>query len=128
MGDSLSALSVLIATLSFFYTAWYPKIEDAANVRPERHCADRAPQVRIVASALLSRAVPLLLISLLLLLICIPESLKIAETWMRQSDWGFELGQGAFFFIVSVLTLICLHIAYNVIKLLVICFRLKFSP
>jgi hypothetical protein len=126
MGDSLSALSVLIATLSFFYDAWYPKIEDATNVRPERHHADRAPQVSIVASALLSKALPLLVISFLLLLICAPESLEIAKNWMRQSGWSFEVGQGAFLFIVSVLTLICLHIAYNVIKLLVICFRLKF--
>lgn len=68
IGDVLSAASLFLTLLGLLYAAWYSEVKEASGLSPKLQLEDRPPQVRKVRAALLTRVVPLLVGSLLLVI------------------------------------------------------------
>jgi hypothetical protein len=83
VGDLLSAASLLLAVVAVLYGLWYPEIMAALEVVVPQHIEDRVGPRRRVSRALVDRAVPLLLGSVLLAAVFLPDVVTIVLISVR---------------------------------------------
>jgi len=74
-GDLLSASSLLTALVGLLYSTWYPEIRAAASTPIPLHDASKPKSD--TRSTLLTRAVPLLLLAIVLVLLLLPPAIGV---------------------------------------------------
>lgn len=91
MNELLTAASVLLAITGVLYALWHDDIVNAiAKVMPQ-HKEDRGEFDKNLKSVLLSRAIPLLLATLCIMLVYLPPSIGIiASSFKGYCSLGFE--------------------------------------
>lgn len=80
-GDVLSAASLLLAILAVLFSLWYGDIAAALRIETPTHLEDAGPQRRQIAEAIKTRAAPLAGAALVLLLVFVPEAIRLASQW-----------------------------------------------
>ncbi len=85
-GNVLGAASLLLAILAVLFSLWYADIAAALRVEIPTHTEDAGPQRRQVIAAIRTRAAPLALASLVLLVVFTPEALQLIIRWGRNVD------------------------------------------
>jgi hypothetical protein len=84
-GDVLAAASLLLAILAVLYSLWYGDIGRALSVEIPTHLEDAGPQRREVREAIKTRAAPLAIAALVLLLVFLPEAIRLLVHWVRRA-------------------------------------------
>jgi hypothetical protein len=79
MGDKLSAASLLLTAVAIIYSLWYPEISRALKIVPKPHKPDNRAEFKEVGRLLMTRSLPLFLISLALAAIFVPDSVEITR-------------------------------------------------
>jgi hypothetical protein len=79
MSDTLAAASLLLTAIAVIYSLWYPEMTSMLKLVPQIHKADNRHAHTQVGSAIGTRAIPLLAISLILTLIFAPDSIDIVK-------------------------------------------------
>jgi hypothetical protein len=74
-GDLLSASSLLVALVGLLYSTWYPEITAAAEMPVPLHDASKLRSS--TRSTLRTRAAPLLMLAVLLLLVLVPPAFAV---------------------------------------------------
>ena len=88
-GDVLAAASLLLAILAVLHSLWYGDIGAALRVEIPTHLEDAAPQRRQVHEAIKTRAAPLAIAALVLLVVFLPEAIRLVISWgQRVRDYG----------------------------------------
>jgi hypothetical protein len=77
VSDLLSAASLLLTIVAVIYAVWYPAIIGALDIVPEQHSEDNAGNYRRVRDIQRSKAVPLMVVTVLLTFIFIPDAVAI---------------------------------------------------
>jgi len=77
MGNVLSALSLLLAVLGLLYSAWYPELKSASEIKIPNYSDDRKPILKQIRPTYYNKALPLFLSSLLISLIILPDFIRI---------------------------------------------------
>lgn len=77
-GDLLSASSLVLASVALLYATWYDALNQARGTPKKRFRADREPAIEHLTSALRSRALPLLVASVLMAAVLAPPALATA--------------------------------------------------
>lgn len=90
LGDVLGAASLLLAILAVLYSIWYSDLAAALRVEIPTHLEDAEPQRRTVDEALRARATPLLVAGLVLLLVFVPEAVRLITHWLEHA-WRYGL-------------------------------------
>jgi len=80
-GDILAAASLLLAILAVLFSLWFGDIGAALGVEIPTHLEDAGPQRRQVSEAITTRAAPLAIAALALLLVFLPEACRIIIHW-----------------------------------------------
>lgn len=86
MTGTLSASSLLLAALALVYSQWYPEITDTLRRNEnakDKHYMDRKLEFDEVRQVLLYRSLPLLISTLLLVLVLLPEAIEITLSSAR---------------------------------------------
>lgn len=103
MADLLSASSLLATIVAVLFSLWYPEIQSALAITPERKRADRDPQIVRVKTVLATRALPLLAASGSLCLILLPVAFGVAADTVaaiarvvQGSSWTYDALRAAF--------------------------------
>jgi hypothetical protein len=82
-GDVLAAASLLLAIVAVLYSLWYSEIAATLDLEVPRHLEDAGPARRRTAEVLKTRALPLALSTLVLMLVFLPEAIHIVLHWSR---------------------------------------------
>lgn len=77
ISDLLSSASLILAAITFLYTSWYPSIEEAINYSIDRQYADAKSDHKRLKSVLRNRALPISIASTLMMIIFLPDAIKI---------------------------------------------------
>lgn len=77
-GDLLSASSLVLASVALLYATWYDALSQARETPRPRFRTDRDPAIKQLTSALRSRALPLLVASILMAAVLAPPALATA--------------------------------------------------
>ena len=77
MSDLLSAASLLLAILAVLYGMWYAELVKALETPVPPHEASRRKPYREVASVRKTRALPLMLATILLAVVFLPDTVQI---------------------------------------------------
>lgn len=84
MSDLLSSASLILAVVGILYGLWYPEITKTLEKDIPEHREDRGKIYRELASTIWSRALPLALLSLVVSLIFLRDTLTIAHEQIAQ--------------------------------------------
>jgi hypothetical protein len=84
-GDVLAAASLLLAILAVLYSLWYAEIARTLEIKAPKHLDDAAADRRRTSEVLRTRALPLALAALILMLTFLPEALHIAVHFVRRA-------------------------------------------
>ena len=79
MSDILSASRLLQAIAAILFNLWYLEISKALEITPKRHKEDNVGSRQTVSGVLLSKAMPVAIMSLGIALIFLPDALKLAK-------------------------------------------------
>lgn len=77
MSDLLSASSLLLAILTTLFGTYYTAINEVLSLEPNNHKEDDKSNFEIATTVLKTKLIPLLLASISISLIFIPQSVKI---------------------------------------------------
>ncbi|MCG5497503.1 hypothetical protein [Ectothiorhodospira variabilis] len=77
MNELLTAASVLLAITGVLYALWHDDIVNAISMVMPQHKEDRGEFEKKLKSVLLSRAIPLLMATLCIMLVYLPPSIGI---------------------------------------------------
>jgi len=86
-GDLLTAAGLLLATIGLVFSAWYAEMTGAIGLDAPQHRLDRDPQIAVVGRVLWSRAVPLFVAVMLLLLALAPVAVSVVSHALTD-QWG----------------------------------------
>ncbi|MGH2489271.1 MAG: hypothetical protein ACRDFR_06625 [Candidatus Limnocylindria bacterium] len=75
--DVLGAASLLTAVIALLYSLWYPEIRRAIEARRRPQLADRGPEIRLVRSTLVTKAIPLIVATVLQMLVFGPDAIVV---------------------------------------------------
>jgi len=91
MNELLTAASVLLAITGVLYALWHDDIVSALSLKMPQHKEDRGEYDKKLKSVLWSRAVPLLLATLCIMLVYLPPSIGIVvSSFTAYNSLGFE--------------------------------------
>lgn len=91
MNELLTAASVLLAITGVLYALWHDDIVSAISMVMPKHREDRGGFEKKLKSVLWSRAIPLMLATLCIMLVYLPPSIGIiASSFQGYSSLGFE--------------------------------------
>ncbi len=79
MGDLLSASSLLIAIAAILFSLWYAEIAKALEIKAKLHKEDNVAAYETVSAVLLSKALPVAVMSLSVAIIFLPDAIRIAN-------------------------------------------------
>jgi hypothetical protein len=79
MSDTLAAASLLLTAIAIVYSLWYPEMTSVLKLVPQAHKADNRDAHTQVRRAIGTRAIPLLVISLVLTLIFVPDTINVVR-------------------------------------------------
>jgi len=82
----LSAASLLLAILAVLYSLWYGEIASALEINPPKHLQDAVADRRRVGEVLRTRAFPLAIAAIALVLVFLPEAIHIASHFVRRAS------------------------------------------
>lgn len=117
--DAISAASLVLAVLAALYTLWLPAVSAALAIMPAADKEDREPQRAQVETALLTKALPLAVATLAATLILLPRGIAIiAEAWTYVRKWGFDDVKSFFVLTLSLMLLLALVSAMQLIGLI----------
>lgn len=80
-GDLLSASSLLVALVGLLYSTWYPEITAAAETPVPLH--DASKLISNMRSTLRTRAAPLLVLAVVLLVVLVPPAFAVVLQTVR---------------------------------------------
>jgi hypothetical protein len=91
-GDALAAEALLFAILGVVFSVWYPELVGAINTVVPQHIEDvTAGDRAAVRVALRFKAIPLLAVDLLILLIFVPDAVRVVyEACHHFADLGIN--------------------------------------
>ena len=84
MSDLLSSASLILAVVGILYGLWYPEIAKTLEKDIPEHREDRGKIYRELSSTIWSRALPLALLSLLVSIIFLRDTLTIVHEQIVQ--------------------------------------------
>ena len=117
--DAISAASLVLAVLAALYTLWLPAVSAALAITTAADKEDRGPQRAQVVTALLTKALPLAGATLAGTLILLPRGIAIiAEAWTRWREWGCDDVKSFFVLTLSLMLLLAMVSAMQLIGLL----------
>lgn len=93
MSDLLSASSLLLTIAAILFSLWYPDIANALQITPNTHSEDNVGARAAVTSVILSKALPVAIVSAGAAIIFIPDTIRIAKESinMLQAS-GYSIG------------------------------------
>ena len=77
MSDLLSAASLCLAVLGVLFGAWYPEIMKALETKVPLHTLDREAPYRAIRPIYYTRALPIVLSTLVFSIIMLPDACRI---------------------------------------------------
>ena len=80
MADLIGATSLLAAIVAALYSVWYPELRATRAMTVQRKRADRNSDIRVVESALRTRAISLVIASTILCLVLTPDCVRVLAT------------------------------------------------
>jgi ABC-type microcin C transport system permease subunit YejB len=83
VSDKLSAASLLLTAVAIIYSLWYPEISRALKIAPKPHKPDNRTDFKEVGQILITRSLPLFLISIALVAIFAPDSVQIIRLTLQ---------------------------------------------
>lgn len=83
MSDLLSASSLLMAIAAILFSLWYAEISKTLEIEPKRFREDNVAARELVAAILFGKALPVAIMALAVLLIFLPDAIKLAEESLR---------------------------------------------
>lgn len=86
-GDLLSAASLLVALITFLYSTWYQETSSALELPTKRFRLDRGPHLALLRRVLMTRALPICVAALALVLVLAPPAIKVAWRAIAHG-WG----------------------------------------
>ena len=116
-GDLLSAASLLAAIVAIFVALWSPEISDALNKQVPLH--DRTPQRRAIAGVIWWRAVPLCVVSLLLVAVLGPPAIGIVAEAVRMAHGEYDAVK-ACYLVMNLLLIGLFLLSVNLLSRLII--------
>lgn len=91
LSDAISAASLVLAVLAALYSLWLGDVNAALAITPKTDPDDRKPQRKQATSALLSKALPLMVATASAALVLGPRSFAIlCEAYQHHADWPFD--------------------------------------
>jgi hypothetical protein len=79
MSDLLSASSLLLAIAAILFSLWHPEITSALKIIPENHKEDNVGARAVVTSVIVSKALPVAVVSLAVTLIFLPDAIRLTK-------------------------------------------------
>lgn len=131
MSDLLSASSLLLAISAILFSLWYADISKALETEPKNHSEDNVAAKKTVTAILLSKALPVAIITLAVVLIFLPDAIKISkESFLiyRSIDYAFvqyDAARTAYCFVTILSAVLSIYIWRLVFKLISLCKRLS---
>ena len=114
MSDLLSAASLLLAVITILYSLWYSEIGQASSLHVENEPGDRLDNYEKARAVLWSKAIPLAIASLILLLINLPEAYSIVghaiNALLTKAGAPYSAVRTTFVVVLIVLTFLVVHI------------------
>jgi hypothetical protein len=125
MSDNLSAASLLLTAVAIIYSLWYPEISGALKIIPKPHKPDNRADFKEVGRIFATRALPLFLISALLAVIFVPDSIEIFRRTARvlrsaelRAYSHYDAVRACFFTVTVLTVLFTIHLGILVIQLI----------
>lgn len=121
MSDILTSISTVITVIAILYSLWYQDIEKAIAEELPEHKDDQIEPKKIVKSTLISKAIPLFIVSFLFFIIFIPESIEITKqsiAAVQSSSWNYNSTMFSIIFINILSLLITIILLIKCIKLI----------
>jgi len=107
MDDILSAASLLLTIVTVLYALWYQAIVSVLQIEIPKFAEDRPKPLSIVNKVLLSRALPLFLMSLIVSAVFTPDMIKLFCEYLKSvisdnsvENFHYNSLKTAFFFVV----------------------------
>lgn len=91
--DLLASESLLFTLIGVVFSIWYPELSRATDTRVPEHLTDADAERKFVGDALLLKALPLLSADILVVLVFLPDTMKIVVAALRELA---RSGLGAF--------------------------------
>jgi hypothetical protein len=127
MGDKLSAASLLLTIVGVIYSIWYPQLDAVLQTKVPAHKPDRARPHSQVAACLNTRAVPLMIASVVLFLVFLPDAAILITSSIKSYRsagvaglWQYDSVGTAFCFVVGLSAALTWHLVRTVWRLRVL--------
>jgi len=93
MSDLLSASSLLLTIAAILFSLWYPDISNALQITPNVHSEDNVGARTAVTSVILSKALPVAIVSAGAAIIFIPDTISIVKESLNMLQAsGYSIG------------------------------------
>jgi len=126
----LSAASLLLAVAGALFAIWYPEIVAVFDAPIREHTEDRNPLRRRVLAAILSRALPLSLVSLVPAGVFLPDAVRVAWSsvqlycFRQSAEVVYDSVKTAFVCVVAIAVGIALYSIALLVRLIALRIKL----
>jgi hypothetical protein len=124
MADLLSAASLLLTVVAILYGLWFPEIAAALDYEVAKQKVDNKGSHKKAKMILLTKALPLAIIAIALLLVNLPDALSIAADSVKRAEavgWQarheFSAVRTSFVVVTFILGVLGIHTLVSAVQL-----------